>query len=657
MVVVHMLWSLLVAGSLAAQTPVTKIKDLVRDEKYDKAVDQCDKLLSKTPDDQVLRETCADAAWHVVGQDQRSLDAFAALWPGTTAGDRAHREAGVLALERAGDDPDRLRDLVAHYGGTLPAQEAERRLTHAYFLAARDAGDAQSMEMFLKLHPDAAHTAMAVNMLQRRRFDETAAWNTVAAWQDFLDAWPDHPQRDEALERQADCAFAEAATPEALLAFALAWPEHARAVEALEGALPLLVSVTHRDDDLAIATSSLDTVEITAPEGVTASLWVAGQPAPEICEDAPEPLWLGGQLQFPFGGCAVDGPPVAYLVRAGAGSVFLDFPLTVHQAHTDPTLDQALRLAPIGLLKEGCEVPGNCSPSRLAFGAGGALLAGVQGPPGDEEVAWWPVPAPGESLDEPVEAAGTWRGPLASISALGLSPDGTRLAVGYCSESLATLYLVDIASDRILGTRDGLCPQALSFAPGGLALAVVSEGGVLVIDGQTAVTREELQSDGAARVAAWSPDGDRLAWWGQDETNGRLHVWSGGAVKRHGAVGTAGHQPRQLALSPGDDRTCLLGDDAYWCWDGATGRPMRTVDFGAVQGDAGGRPVTMAAASELVVVGPAEGGVAVHDGRTAERLLSLDGPEGAVSSVLLSADGGRLVAVDAEGAITLWGVR
>ncbi len=656
-----MIWTLLVYSGLAAQSPVAKIKDLSRDGKHERAVAQCERLLGKTPDDQPLREACADAAWRLVDEESReALDAFSALWHDTTAGARAHRAAAALTLVEAGEQEDRLRDLVARYPETLAAQEALRRLTHADFIAARDAGDAQSMAMFLTLHPDASHGVMAQNILNTRRFDEAAAWDSVEAWQAFLDSWPDHPRFDEARGRLADATFAAATTPQALYDFGMTWPDHPKAIEALEGALPLLITVAHRDSDLEVATRTLDTLTVQAPEDVTLSLWVADVPVAELCADAPDATWAEGELRFPFGQCLQDGDPVRYVIRASAGPAWLDFELWVQQVRQDPTLDLALRFGPVGPLKSGCESPGTCSPTGLVFGAAGSLLAGVQGPQGDAEVAWWPVPDPGQGLDAPVAALGRWRGPLADVSALGLSPDGTRLAVGFCSEELATLYLVDIASDRILGTRDGLCAQDLRFAPGGRALAVVARDHLAVIDGQTGVTREELPSEWTPQLATWSLDGERLAWWSQDDQQGRVSLWAGGETVQLAAVSADQLPAHELALTVDDDRACLLRADGYSCWSASTGRPVRTADLAAVRGgapDAPAGPATMAANVDLIAVGLPQGGVALVDGRTGELLVTLAGAQGPVSALALTSDGTRLAAVDSTGAVVLWAAR
>ncbi len=654
-VVVPMIWPLLVTSALAAQSPVAKIKDLARDGKYEKAVGQCEKLLVKYPDDRGLPDACADAAWNLVEEtDSVALDTFAETWAGTTAGQRAHRTAAALTLEAAGTDEDKLRDVVAKYDGTLPAEEALRRLTHADFVAARDAGDAKSMENFLKLHPDASHAVMAVNILNKRRFEEAAAWDTVEAWRTFLDTWPDHPQAEEATGRLADAAYRDATTPEALLAFGLAWPEHDKALEALEGALPLLIQVEYRDSDLEVAARTLDQLLLEAPEGVEVSVQVADQPVAEVCLDAPEPTWVAGVLRFPFGACAPDSDPVRYVVRATAGPAFLDFELWVHQQRQDPTLDLALRYGPMGQLKAGCPTPNTCSPRALAFGDDGRVLAGVQGPTGDAEVAWWPVPAPETRLEDPVEAAGSWRGPLANIAALSLSPDGSRLAVGYCTEQLKSVYLVDIASDRILGTRDGLCALDLRFAPGGRALAVVAGDGVTIIDGQTAVTRNELTSKLPPQVATWSADGERLAWWAQDDSKGQVTVWSGEATSLS-PVAAKELLPRSLALTGDGSRACLLADTRYDCWDPVSGRPLRAADLSALQVETS-RPVAMAAEVDLVAVG-APDGVALYDGRTAEQVARLGGVSGEVTALALSSDGTRLAAVDSTGAVTVWAAR
>ncbi len=652
-----MLWSLVVTSSLAAQSSVVKIKDLARDGKLEKAVAQCDKLLAKTPEDQPLRQACADAAWRLVDEtSQPALDAFAEQWADTSAGTRAHKAAGALALASAGEQEDKLRDLVARYPETLAAQEALRRLTHADFLAARDAGDARSMENFLALHPEASHAVMARNILNTRRFEEAAAGDTVEVWQAFLASWPDHPRVEEARGRLADAAYAEATTAEELYAFGLAWPEHSKAVEALEGALALLIHLEHRDRDLEVATRTLDSLILEAPEGVSLSLRVGDQPASEVCSGSPELSWVDGELRYPFGECLPDGEPVRYVIRATAGPAFMDSELWVRQVRQDPVLDLALRYGAVGLLKRGCETPETCSPRKLALSDESGLLAGVQGPIGDGEVAWWSLASLSAEQEAPPETTGLWRGPLANIAAMTLSADGRRLAVGYCSENMASLYLVDVASDRLLGTRDGLCAQALAFGPGAQALAVVTADAVTVLDGQTAATREELVSERPPQEVAWSADGDRLLWWSQDDQEGQLVIWSGEEPQALRAVPVSGVSPRQLQISDDGSRSCLLWETAYTCWDLEAGSILQTLDLSAVQGESPG-PTAMAADAHLVAVGLRSGGIALYDGRTAASLLVLEGPAGNVIELAFSRKGTQLVATDSTGAVFLWMAR
>ena len=615
-------------------------------------------MLGKTPDDQPLREACADAAWLSVSRDKASLDAFASQWAHTTAGKRAHREAGALALESAGKDEAPLRSLVASYEGTLAAEEALRRLTHADFMDARDAGDAASMERFLALHPDAAHRPMATNILNNRRFDETGLDDSVQAWNLFMETWPGHPRLEEARGRLADATYRESATPDALYAFALAWPDHAKRVEALEASLPLLITVSHRDSDLEVATRTLEDVDIQAPEEVEFSLWVVDQTVVEACGGALEPVWNDGQLRFPFGQCQVDGDPIRYVVRASMDEVRMDFDVWVRQARRDPTLDLALRFGPVAVLKAGCEQPADCAASRLDFDGEGRLLVAVQGAAGDEEVAWWPLAETGAVPQAPMEPAGTWRGPLASVSALAISASGSRLAIGFCSETLASLYLVDIAADRILGTRDGLCAQDMAFGPGDQALGVLETQALHVIDGQTGASRGEQVLEQSASLLAWSVEG--LAWWGGPEETRGLSLWAEEELTPLASGSVGEHVPRVLQETSDGSRICLLSDGGYTCWDPSSGQRLRAADLGAVQVQAGAGkmfPVAMAPDLDMVAVGTSAGAVNLYDGRTAEHLGVLVGATGAITSLALSRDGARIAAVDGAGAIVLWSVR
>jgi uncharacterized protein YqiB (DUF1249 family) len=659
-----MLWTLLVTGSLAAKAPVTKIRGLVRDEKYEKAQSQCQKLMGKTPEDMSLREACADAAWHLVGPDKASLDDFATLWSGTATAKRAHRQAGALALEAAGRDPDKLRDLVVDYQSTLHAEEAQRRLIHADFLVARDAGDAQSMEMFMKLHPEAAHAAMANNITDTRHFEETLAWNTYEAWARFVHVWPDHPRIQEAQLLLADAAFRNATTPLERYTVALDWPDHAETGQALWESLPNLVTLSYRDSDLDEATSSLQSLQVSAPYDVAWSLWVGDVPAVEFCDESPWVRWLEGQLTYPFGRCKPEGEPVPFVVRASVLGVDFDQVIQVRQSRQDPTLDLALRYAPIGAVQAGCETQESCAPSKLQFSADGLTLGGIVG----SQVVWWPLPelpelpegqdGPSDGVTEGV--AGRWSGPAETVSALALSTDGARLAVGFCSETLASLYLIDRATQEVLATREGLCAHSLAFSPSDQAVAVVSLTAVLVIDSHSAVTRQELASEQPPQLVAWSLDGDWLAWWSQSEQEAWVQLWAGDEPMTLDPVSTRGLIASDFSLTDQGLRSCVLLDSTYRCWNARTGRPLRTATVGVENPSADpeiARPVAMSAQRDLIAVGETSGVVRLYDGRTSRELVVLLGAEGAITSLVLSQDGTQLAAVDGMGAVVRWAVR
>ncbi len=660
-----MLWTLLVATGIAGPPPAEKVRELERDGKHERALDYCEKSLGRSPDESELMELCASVAWRFVEEDLESLEAFAAKWPGTTAGQRAHRQAGVFAVEAAGDDPEKLRQVAESYAGTRSAEEAERRLTHQDFIAARDAGDAASMVAFVEAHPDAVHLAMAHKIIARRTFEETAAVGTVAAWTALLEAWPDHPQLSEAQGALADALYAEARSPEELYAFSQAHPEHPKTPEALGRALPVLVSLTHQDEDLEVANPALTEVSLVTPSEATVSLRVGEIPVAEACADSPEVTFADGALRYPFGLCQLDAEPLTYRVRVEVLGVSHDLELTVEQAPNDPLAALALRYALRGQLQAGCEDPARCAPTQLGFA--GDLLYGVQGEAYvDEEVRWWALDGVQGPAESPPGPAGVWRGPLSATTGLALSPDGQRLAAAFCGEALTAIYLVDIASDRILGTRDGTCGRDLTFSRDGESVLLVDGDQVVVLASRNATTTWEFPGGGEVRQVAWSPDGEVLAWWSEGDGQEREPAVNlGGAASEipFTSHATGEVRPHQLDFTADGETLCLLTESAYRCWDRASEEEVRSVDLSErvpepPEGETSPRgPVAMAPDLDLVVVGTAEGTVTLWDGRSGEQLTTLTGGQGPITSLALSATGDRIAAVDETGALWLWGAQ
>lgn len=155
--------------------------------------------------------------------------------------------------------------------------------------------------------------------------------------------------------------------------------------------------------------------------------------------------------------------------------------------------------------------------------------------PATQEVLLNTVIAPTPDMvtrDSPRDAtlALGWKiGPLAPITALAYSPDGTRLAAG----GYRTVFLWDTKSGNLLGCLTGLtgAVQSLAFRPDGAQIAVAgglpgASGEVKIYDIKTLLfVPPALNGHGdVVYSVAWDSEGRRLLTGSQDKT-ARLWEW------------------------------------------------------------------------------------------------------------------------------------
>jgi WD40 repeat protein len=158
-----------------------------------------------------------------------------------------------------------------------------------------------------------------------------------------------------------------------------------------------------------------------------------------------------------------------------------------------------------------------------------------------------------------------WKGHEAGITAITLSPDGTRLA----SSGLdGTIRVWDTTSGRVfkvMRARDAEL-YAVAFARGGGLLVTTGNTGALtVFDARSGKTVREIKGlDGWSVDLAVSPDGRQVAAWGMD---GRIFVWD---LERKGPpralVGESKKWGMALAWSP-DGRVLAAGRASITLWD------------------------------------------------------------------------------------------
>lgn len=164
---------------------------------------------------------------------------------------------------------------------------------------------------------------------------------------------------------------------------------------------------------------------------------------------------------------------------------------------------------------------------------------------------------------------GVAAGHRGAITALGFSPDGSRLAT---ADSAGLLILTDIPAmrprARIAAHRPGHGATALACSPDGTTVATASylESAVRLWDADDGTLRGELAGNsGGIRALAYAPDGSRIAGATGD---GTAVLWVTASARECGRV-RAGASPLQALAFSADGRSLATGgsDGRVRIWD------------------------------------------------------------------------------------------
>jgi WD40 repeat protein len=245
--------------------------------------------------------------------------------------------------------------------------------------------------------------------------------------------------------------------------------------------------------------------------------------------------------------------------------------------------------------------------------------------------------APGKGL------AGPRLGHRQPVTALALSPDGSRLATGTRDGSVLAWDLARPVAPTVLAS-EGEPVLWVGFSSNGEVVGIQRPKSAALIG----VTGQPIQVGEPMLSVGFSLDG-RCAWRGQDY---QVHLLE--------SETTAPARERPIIMAPPDERgteeaggvapgTSVALDKDSLVWSGRADGVTRMRIEGA-----DGRTARALSPDGTKVAFGGRGWLHVHDAVTGARIADLDGYPGTGSLLAFSGDGHRLAATTNDGAILVW---
>ena len=280
--------------------------------------------------------------------------------------------------------------------------------------------------------------------------------------------------------------------------------------------------------------------------------------------------------------------------------------------------------------------------SRVVFSSRGQWVAAVNG----EEAVWIWDPRTGQRRQ-------ILSGPTSHITNLAFSPDEQLLA--WTGPDRTALALWHIPTGRVVGAyRGGRAPEiaALAFSPDGKQVISLGLGENVLKFWEAANGPKALALRARAFRAAFSPDGKRLATAGH---GGAAQLWDAETGAELDRLGDA--VDRAVAFSP--DGTFLAtaatltdGTGRVQIWDAHRRELSRTLSEGGQKAAAPCDALAFSPDGARLAAAAQDRAVRVWDPRTGKLLFTLNGHADAVSGVVFSRAGSRLLSVAQD--LKLW---
>ena len=201
---------------------------------------------------------------------------------------------------------------------------------------------------------------------------------------------------------------------------------------------------------------------------------------------------------------------------------------------------------------------------NVAFSPDGRLLAAVGR---NGRITLWNA--------RTLRSAGELRGLRADAQALAFSPDGRFLVAAEALFSPPRMRVWDVRRRELTRFRSEQSSAMLAFSPDGRWVAAETGFGADVLDARSGRLVKSVETEGASRSVAFSPDGSRLVI---GSTDGTIHFFSTDDWSGVGRPFEA-HSGRVISLAFSPDGRVLAtagADGTVALWDVSTRKPIGT---------------------------------------------------------------------------------
>lgn len=309
-----------------------------------------------------------------------------------------------------------------------------------------------------------------------------------------------------------------------------------------------------------------------------------------------------------------------------------------------PEAEAALQLALARLGRQRAVGHGS-NFNAVAVGSDGTVYTG--GTTG--KVQAWPAEEAGEhgfTLGEPRTVATLPQSDgAAPVTALALSPDATKIAIG---TDRGPMRIVTVGGQDVRTVNPGAAISSVAYSPGGAQMAVGGQDGRVTI--WDSASGQQLSSvvtgDTPVMSLAWAPDGRRLM---TSDDGGLTQLWNvdGGQQlwAEPGGVAAMSRDGTRIAVANavGQDRGLVtIYSDAG---QRLVGFPSGTNDHGALAFTPDG---------ERLIAVDVNGVGREHDARDGERIGTLDGHVGMVRSIAFSPDARFAFTASLDSTLRAW---